>query len=73
MVQLEPKSGPGVQTWLPSTWTDYLEQPLDAGFTEREASLNIERNQSSLFADGVPEDDARLYDVMDDDVLVGRL
>lgn len=54
-------------------WTDYLEQLLEAGFTQREASLNIERNKSSLFVEGSPIGDQRLFDVMDDDVLVGRL
>lgn len=54
-------------------WTDYLEQLLEAGFTQREASLNIERNKASLFVEGSPIGDQRLFDVMDDDVLVGRL
>ncbi len=73
MVHLEPKFGSNVRSWLSSMWTDYLDQLLEAGFSEREASLNIERNKSSLFVDGVPNDDQRLFDVMDDDVLVGSL
>lgn len=56
-MHLEPKSGPGVQTWLSSTWTGYHEQLLEAGSTEREASFNIDRHKASLFVDGVPNDD----------------
>ncbi len=73
MVHLEPKSGSDVAAWLTTMWTDYREQLLGAGFTQRDASLNIERIKANLFVDGVPNGDQRLFDVLDDGARVGSL
>ncbi|HEY5104322.1 MAG TPA: GNAT family N-acetyltransferase [Acidimicrobiales bacterium] len=54
-------------------WLDYRNQLMDAGFTYEEASLNIEQNERAIFVDGVPNDDQRIFKVMDDEAKVGSL
>jgi len=54
-------------------WTDYRAQLLGTGLTSEEASLNIEQNEKALFVDGAPNDDQRIFDVMDNETKVGTL
>ena len=54
-------------------WADYRDQLLGAGFSTEEASLNIEQNGKSLFDSGIPNDEQRVFHVMDKEVKVGFL
>ncbi len=54
-------------------WADYRKQLLATGFTSEEVSLNIEQNEKSLFVDGAPNEDQRIFAVMDDETKVGSL
>jgi len=52
---------------------DYREALLSAGFTSEEATLNIERNEKTLFVDGVPNAEQHFFDVVDDETTVGTI
>lgn len=73
MIRLVPISDHNLKAWLSATWGDYRNQLLGAGFTSEEASLNIEQNEKALFVNGAPNDDQRIFDVMDDETKVGSL
>ena len=73
MIRLVPLSDQALKVWLRAMWLDYRNQLMDAGFTYEEASLNIEQNERAIFVDGVPNDDQRIFKVMDDEAKMGSL
>ena len=73
MIRLVPKPDQDLKVWLTAMWADYRKQLLGTGFTSEEASQNIEQNETALFVDGAPNDDQRIFDVMDDETKVGSL
>src|SRR5665213_2760132 len=73
MIRLAPISDLDLKVWLTAMWADYRKELLDTGFTSEEASVNIEQNEKALFTDGAPNDDQRIFDVMDDETKVGYL
>jgi ribosomal protein S18 acetylase RimI-like enzyme len=73
MIRLVVLPDQDLEEWLALMWADYRSQLLGAGFSSEEASLNIEQNGKALFDNGVPNDDQRVFHVMDDDVKVGSL
>jgi len=73
MIRLVALSDQDLGEWLALMWADYRSQLLGAGFSSEEASLNIERNGKALFDNGVPNDDQRVFHVMDEGVKVGSL
>ncbi|HVA71443.1 MAG TPA: GNAT family N-acetyltransferase [Acidimicrobiales bacterium] len=73
MIRLVPISDQDLKVWLTAMWTDYRAQLLGTGLTSEEASLNIEQNEKALFVDGAPNDDQRIFDVMDNETKVGTL
>jgi ribosomal protein S18 acetylase RimI-like enzyme len=73
MIRLVPLLDRDLEAWLSAMWADYRDQIMGAGFTSEEASLNIEQNEKALFVDGVPNEDQRIFDVIDDETKVGSL
>ena len=54
-------------------WSDYHQSLRDAGFSDEEASANVERNRAGLVTDGHLNADQHVFDVLDDETLVGNL
>jgi ribosomal protein S18 acetylase RimI-like enzyme len=73
MVRLVVIPDQDLEEWLASMWADYRNQLLGAGFSPEEVSLNIERNEKALFNNGIPDEDQRIFYVMDDEVKLGHL
>jgi ribosomal protein S18 acetylase RimI-like enzyme len=73
MIRLVVLPDQDLEEWLALMWADYRSQLLGAGFSSEEASLNIEQNGKTLFDNGVPNDDQRVFHVMDEEVKVGSL
>ncbi|HEY5110829.1 MAG TPA: GNAT family N-acetyltransferase [Acidimicrobiales bacterium] len=73
MILLRPKSDADLKAWIPMMWADYRESILSAGFSSEEADLNIERNEKTLFVDGMPNDEQHFFDVVDDETIVGTI
>jgi ribosomal protein S18 acetylase RimI-like enzyme len=73
MIRLVALPDQDLEEWLALMWSDYRSQLLDAGFSSEEASLNIAQNGKALFDNGVPNDDQRVFHVMDEAVKVGSL
>lgn len=73
MIRLAPKSDRDLKEWFSAMWEDYRDELLGAGFTSEEAALNIAQNEKALFVDGAPNDEQRIFDVMDDETKVGSL
>jgi ribosomal protein S18 acetylase RimI-like enzyme len=73
MILLRPKSDADLKAWIATMWADYRESILSAGFSSEEATMNIERNEKTLFIDGVPNAEQHIFDVVDDETTVGTL
>ncbi len=73
MVRLVALPDQDLEEWLAFMWADYRSQLLGAGFSSGEASLNIEQNAKALFNNGIPNEDQRIFHVMDDEVKLGYL
>ena len=73
MIHLVELPNQDLEEWLALMWADYRNQLLGAGFSFEEASLNIEQNGKALFDNGVPNQDQRVFHVLDDGVKVGSL
>ncbi len=73
MIRLVALPDQDLEEWLALMWADYRNQLLDAGFSSEEASQNIEQNGKALFDNGIPNDDQRVFQVMDEELKVGSL
>jgi ribosomal protein S18 acetylase RimI-like enzyme len=73
MIRLVELPDQDLEEWTALMWADYRSQLLGAGFSSEEASLNIEQNGKALFDNGVPNDDQRIFHVMDGAAKVGSL
>jgi ribosomal protein S18 acetylase RimI-like enzyme len=73
MIRLVPLPDQDLEEWLALMWADGRSQLQGAGFSSEEASLRIEQNGKALFDNGVPNDDQRVFHVMDEEVKVGSL
>lgn len=73
MIRLVALPNHDLEEWLALMWADYRTQLLGAGFSSEEASLNIEQNGKALFDNGVPNQDQRVFHVLDEELKVGSL
>jgi ribosomal protein S18 acetylase RimI-like enzyme len=73
MIRLVVLPDEDLEEWLALMWADYRSQLLGSGLSAEEASLNIEQNAKALFDNGVPNEDQRVFHVMDEEVKVGSL
>ena len=70
---LEPMSASDIQAWLAVVWANYFDDMVAAGITPDYARANIEQHQSSLFADGIPNEQQRFFNLVDGEERVGEL
>ena len=73
MIHLVPKTGERLDQWSTAMWEDYHHSLCEAGFTEEEASANVERNRGALLVDGRLNADQHVFDALDGDEVVGTL
>ncbi|MGC8498747.1 MAG: GNAT family N-acetyltransferase [Acidimicrobiales bacterium] len=72
-MHLDPMSASEIRAWLADVWASYFDDMVGAGFTPDYARANIEQNQSSLFADGIPNAQQRFFHLVDGEERVGGL
>ena len=73
MVELIALSSPDVSQFLEVTWKEYRESLREAGFSDREADLNIERNKSQILDGDYPKPNHHFLDIRHEGVSVGTL
>ena len=54
-------------------WGDYHHSLREAGFSEEEATANVERNREALLVDGRLKADQHVFDAVEGDDVVGTL
>ncbi len=72
-VELVPTPKERLESWLPTMWSTYLENLIDAGESEERARRNVEQNKERLFKDGLPVEGQYIFDVRVDGCAVGFL
>ncbi len=62
-----------LEEYFEQTWHEYFQELVSAGTSEAEAKLDIERNKESMFKDGKLTDCHRIFNVVQDEAVVGIL
>lgn len=73
MIQLEVKSPTDFKSWMAASWDSYYQDLLDAGTTPGDAQRNLIRQKETLFVGDELVEGHYVFNVMDDDVVVGVL
>jgi ribosomal protein S18 acetylase RimI-like enzyme len=73
MIRLEVKTPADLKSWMVGMWDGYYQDLLDAGSTPVDAQRNVTRNKEMLFNDDEPAEGQYVFNVLDDETVIGVL
>jgi ribosomal protein S18 acetylase RimI-like enzyme len=73
MLTFVPMSEVEVESWLSTTWDEYLAEILASGTDLVSAKRNVQSNKDQLFPEGKPTEGQYFLNIVDDGAVVGSM